>query len=160
MVIQHMNKYNDSIKFSALSLVTLFLSLALSACSDSGEQRQQRSEVKLSKTQPSFDHPHGAEVSDLVKHKFEHDFAAQCVEREIKASGDDVQNRDRLEKSCMCIAQHLMAGLTAKEAELFLDKHKDTQSLRIRYEAAAYKCLQENAQTKRHQTPIILIPQR
>lgn len=146
---------NFTVNFSAACL-TLLATLALSACSDSKEERQETAAVKESAPQPSFDHAHGNEVSDLVKHKFEHDFAESCVEREVKLDSNQDQYRDRIAKSCMCIAQHLMKDLTAKEAELFLDEHKDTQSLRIRYEAAAYKCLQQSAQAKQHQTPVIL----
>lgn len=151
-----MNKFNYPVNFSALACLALISSLSISACSDSKEERQETAAVKESAPRPSFDHAHGKEVSDLVKHKFEHDFAERCVEREVKSDSNQDQYRDRIAKSCMCIAQHLMQNLTAKEAELFLDEHKDTQSLRIRYEAAAYKCLQQNAQAQQHQTPSIL----
>ncbi|MGR8935197.1 MAG: hypothetical protein ACU837_12520 [Gammaproteobacteria bacterium] len=150
---------NSTVNFSASAGLVLLASLALAACSDSKEEGQTTAAVKASAPQPTFDHAHGKEVSDPIKHKFEHDFAERCVEREVKADSNQDQYRDRIAKSCMCIAQHLMKDLTAKEAELFLDRHKDTQSLRIRYEAAAYKCLQQNAQAKQHQTPAILQPQ-
>lgn len=151
-----MNKYKHPINFSALALMALVLSLSISACSDSGEQRQESAGAQQSAAKTAFNHEHGKEVSDLVKHKFEHDFAEQCVARELTASGDDVQYRDRFEKPCMCIAQYLMKDLTAKEAELFVDEHKNTQSLRIRYEAAAYNCLQKKAQAQQHQAPVIV----
>lgn len=159
-MILDMNKHNYPINLSALALIALVSSLSLSACSDSQEaSRESRAvtETAASKEDaPSFDHEHGKEVSDLVKHKFEHDFAEQCVEREVKLDSNQDQYRDRLAKSCMCIAQHLMQNLTAKEAELFLDEHKNTQSLRIRYESAAYKCLQQRAQTQQHASPVML----
>jgi hypothetical protein len=39
----------------------------------------------------------------------------------------------------------LSDGLTSQEAEKFLDEHENPQSLRIKYENAAYHCLQEKA---------------
>jgi hypothetical protein len=41
-----------------------------------------------------------------------------------------------------------MKDLTAQEAEKFLTEHENPQSLRIKYENAAYHCLQENAPPK------------
>jgi hypothetical protein len=45
----------------------------------------------------------------------------------------------------MCIAKFLMKDLTADEAKLFIGEHKNAQSLVIKYESAAYHCLQQNA---------------
>ena len=42
----------------------------------------------------------------------------------------------------------MMKDLTAIEAEKFLKEKKTTQSLRIRFESAAYHCLQEKEQPK------------
>jgi hypothetical protein len=157
-----MNNNKRPIDFSLLALAALVLPLLLSACSDSGEEPrenaplQQNAEVKKSPAPAAFDHGHDNEVSDLVKHKFEHDFAEQCVEREVQSSVNKEQDRERFAKPCMCIAQYLMKNLTAKEAELFVDEHKNTQSLRIRYEAAAYNCLQKKAQGQQNQAPVIV----
>ena len=132
------------------NIVYIILGTALLvACSDDS-----RSTVALATTPPSstttttnttprYDHGHGREVTDLVKHQFEHEFADQCVEREIKNSSNPEVDRQRWTQPCMCIAQYLMKDLTAKEAELFLKQNKNTQSLRIRFEAAAYQCLQK-----------------
>jgi hypothetical protein len=43
----------------------------------------------------------------------------------------------------MCIAKFMMKDLTAAEIDKFLHEDKDTQSLRIRFDNAAYSCLQE-----------------
>lgn len=158
-VFADMNKCNYPFRRGIPVCVALLLTLALGACSDSREERQTNAGAPQSQAQPVFDHPHGAEVSDLVKHKFEHDFAEQCVDREIKAAGNQEQYRDELAKSCMCIAQDLMKNLTAKEAELFLQEHKNTQSLRIRYEAAAYKCVQTKTHLQHSQAPEVVNPQ-
>ena len=37
-----------------------------------------------------------------------------------------------------------MKDLTGEEAEKFLAEHENPQSLRIKYENAAYHCLQQN----------------
>ncbi len=100
----------------------------------------------------TFDHKHGADVTDLNKHRFEHKFADQCVSREIKNSVNKAYDKNRLEKSCLCIATYMMKDLTAAEAEKFLDENKHTRSLQIRFDNAAYKCLQK---TKQPKSPII-----
>jgi hypothetical protein len=79
----------------------------------------------------------------MEKHTFEHAFADQCVARETKASNNP--DTAKLEKDCMCIAQYMMKDLTAVESEKFLEEDKNTQSLVIKYDAAAYHCLQEKA---------------
>jgi len=42
----------------------------------------------------------------------------------------------------------MLKDLTAIEAEKFIKENKSTQSLRIRFENAAYHCLQEKEQPK------------
>ena len=49
-----------------------------------------------------------------------------------------------IKKSCECIATYMMKDLTAQEAEKFIKEREHPQSLRIKFEAAAYQCLQEN----------------
>ncbi len=93
---------------------------------------------------PSFDHSHGSEVSDLKKHQFEHKFAEQCVAREIKNSVNKDEDRKRYEKDCLCIATRMMKDLSAEDAEKFLDENKNTQSMRMSFDEAAYFCLQKN----------------
>jgi len=100
----------------------------------------------------TFDHSHGSDVPDLEKHKFEHKFADQCVGREIKNSANKEYDKARLEKTCLCIATKMMKDLTAAEAEKFLGENKNTRSLQIRFDNAAYHCLQK---TQRPGAPII-----
>jgi hypothetical protein len=88
-----------------------------------------------------FDHSHDVPVSDMEKHKFEHKFADQCVARESKGSTNP--DTSKLEKDCMCIAKYMLKDLTAAESEKFLEEEQNTQSLVIKYDAAAYHCLQE-----------------
>ncbi len=114
------------------TLTSLALATLLTACSDD------KAETKGN----SFDHAHKESVTDVEKHRFEHEFTKQCVARELKASPN--QNKDGLDETCMCIAKHMLGDLTAVEADKFLKEKKNTQSMRIRFDEAAYDCLQEN----------------
>lgn len=136
-------------KISLTSLVGLVALFLIAGCSDDKSSKSVES-ASEAKTKPhvSFDHAHGNEVTDLVKHQFEHEFADQCVEREVKNSVNKELDRKRFAEPCMCIATYLLKDLTAKEAELFIKENKNTQSLRIKFESAAYHCLQEKAQPK------------
>lgn len=124
-------------------LSALFFAALLGGCSDD----KPKSAAKKAVHNP-FDHSHDATVTDLEKHKFEHDFAEQCVQRETMNSVNKAEDELRYAKPCMCIARFMMKDLTAVEAEKFLEEHKNTQSLRIRFENAAYHCLQQNTQPK------------
>ncbi|WP_374090620.1 hypothetical protein [Methylomicrobium lacus] len=134
----------------------LVLAFTLTACSDDeGKQAPSAREAEKMQTvgdvHNPFDHTHDVPVTDVQKHKFEHDFAAQCVDRELKKSTDKEADKARWEGPCMCIATFMMKNLTAEEAEKFLDEHKNTQSLVIKYENAAYHCLQAKQQPKEPQ---------
>jgi len=128
------------------SLGTLFVSiclaLVLNGCSDDKPKQQ------VTKAHNPWDHSHDAVVTDIQKHVFEHDFAEQCIDREVSKSINKENDRKRFAKPCMCIATFMMKDLTAVEAEKFLKENKSTQSLRIRFENAAYHCLQEKQQSK------------
>lgn len=131
-----------------LTLSSFFIILVLFglvACSS--DEEKSTKQVKPS-SHPTFDHTHGDEVTDLEKHKFEHKFANQCVAREIKNSVNKDYDKKRLEKTCLCIASYMMKNLTAVEAEKFLEENKNTRSLQIRFDNAAYQCLQQNKQPK------------
>ena len=122
-------------KVIATILFSTFIAISLSSCSDDNSSQT---------AGQKFDHEHDGGVTDLVKHKFEHDFAKQCVDREIQNSTNKDADRERFAGSCLCIAKYMMQDLTAKEAEKFLNERKNTQSLRIRFENAAYNCLQKS----------------
>lgn len=129
-----------------LKITTIFLScylvFGLSACSDDKPKQQAK------KPHNPWDHTHDAVVTDIQKHVFEHDFAKECVEREVKQSINKENDRKRFAKPCMCIATFMMKDLTAIEAEKFLKEKKTTQSLRIRFENAAFQCLQNQQKPK------------
>ncbi|MDF1582226.1 MAG: hypothetical protein RQ733_03645 [Methyloprofundus sp.] len=124
-------------------MLSFSLVLILSACSDDEPTQQQ-----AKKAHNPFDHTHDATVTDIQKHVFEHDFAEQCVAREVAQSNNKEYDKQRYAKPCMCIAQFMLKDLTAIEAEKFIKENKNTQSLRIRFENAAYHCLQEKEQPK------------
>ena len=128
--------------FISALLTSLVISAALTACSDDQPKKV------VSAKHNVFDHSHGVEVSDLKKHKFEHDFAKQCVEREVKNSVNKQDDRKKYAKPCLCIATRIMKDLTAVEAEKFLVEKKSTQSLKMSFDEAAYFCLQDKAKAK------------
>ncbi len=143
-----MKTKNSTITKNLFALAVLVLAAALlPGCSDDKPKTAGKAKT-AAQNRPvhnPFDHSHDIEVTDLEKHKFEHDFAEQCVQREIKNSVNKAEDKLRYAKPCMCIARYMMKDLTAVEAEKFLKEHKNTQSLRIRFENAAYHCLQEKA---------------
>ena len=99
-------------------LISCCLALMLSACSDDAPKQQAK------KAHNPFDHSHDATVTDIQKHVFEHDFAEQCVEREVSGSINKENDRKRFAKPCMCIATFMMKDLTAIEAEKFIKENK------------------------------------
>ncbi|WP_411728432.1 hypothetical protein [Methyloglobulus sp.] len=132
------------------TLISTVIALSLAGCSDDDKPKEEKAAVVEEQTAKAddntFDHPHGPEVTDLQKHKFEHDFATQCIDRELNNSANSTTDAGRITKSCECIAAYMMKDLTAQEAEKFIGENEHPQSLRIKFEAAAYECLQEKAQ--------------
>jgi len=121
-------------KLICLLLGSIFISIILTACSDD--------EPKI-----TFDHSH-SNIGSLKKHTFEHKFADQCVERETRNSVNKEEDRKRYAKPCLCIATRIMRNLTEVEAEKFLVEKKNTQSLKMSFDEAAYFCLQKTANPK------------
>jgi hypothetical protein len=131
-------------------LTSMVIALSVTGCSDDEEKvGTEKAAVKTAEHNPNpFDHSHDVQVTDVQKHEFEHAFAKQCVQRELKNSVNKDMDEDRYNEPCMCIATFLMKNLTAAEAEKFIDEHKNAQSLVIKYENAAYHCLQEKVQPR------------
>lgn len=134
--------------FFFAALTSAVIALSVTGCSDDDEKTVAAKPVATAEVHNPFDHSHDAPVTDIQKHKFEHDFADQCVQRELKNSTNKEFDKARYSTPCMCIAKFLMKDLTADEAKLFIGEHKNAQSLVIKYEAAAYHCLQQNALPK------------
>lgn len=134
---------NNKNKFRSYTLLlAACFTLLLTSCSDDEPTQQ------VKKAHNPWDHSHEAVVTDIQKHVFEHDFAEQCIERETRQSINKDNDRKRFTKPCMCIATFMMKDLTAVESEKFLKENKSTQSLRIRFENAAYHCLQTKKQVQ------------
>ncbi|KJV06424.1 hypothetical protein [Methylocucumis oryzae] len=123
--------------------IAAILSLTLSGCSDEKEKTNTTPTVSAPKPNNPFDHSKEPKVTESEKQTFEQQFADQCVARELKNSTNPDNDKPRLTKSCTCIAMFMMKDLTPQEAEKFLVEHENPQSLRIKYENAAYHCLQE-----------------
>ncbi|MGZ5053103.1 MAG: hypothetical protein ACXWF8_10220 [Methylobacter sp.] len=141
--------------FFFAATASMVIALSVTGCSNDDEkvaaEKQPAAAIAAKPAKPvhnPFDHSHDEPVTDVQKHKFEHDFAEQCLQRELKNSTNVEYDRTRFSAPCMCIAKYLMKDLTADEAKLFLDEHKNAQSLVIKYENAAYHCLQQNAHPK------------
>jgi hypothetical protein len=88
------------------------------------------------------------EASDTAKQKFEKVFAQNCVKRELKTSVNKDVDEKRFQDSCSCIANHIAEDLAEVDAEKYLDDHEDTHTLQIKFDAAAFFCVQNKAQPK------------
>ena len=131
-------------------LTSLSLTVLLSACSDDKPAENKPAATSASKkpVHNPFDHSHDEVVTDVVKHQFEHEFADQCVAREVKHSANPDVDKKRFGEDCMCIARYMMKDLSSDEARKFLKEHENTHSLQIKFDAAAYFCVQNKQQPK------------
>lgn len=119
-------------KMTFAAVICAGLSIAVVGCSD---DKSDFDPMDQSKIEP---------VPDKDKIEFEHKFADQCVTRELKNSQNPEADKAGLEKTCLCVSKYLMKNLTEQEAEKFLEDGENPESLVIKYDAAAYHCLQEN----------------
>ncbi|QWF72614.1 hypothetical protein KEF85_16175 [Methylomonas paludis] len=108
----------------------------LTACSDNSTDESAKSKP----TKPN--HVDYGEASDSVKSKFIKAFAKNCVTRELKNSVNKDIDEKRFTESCGCIATHIAEDLSDIDAEKYLQEHEDTQTLEIKFDSAAYFCLQ------------------
>ncbi len=141
-----MSTLKQNLRGISFAILSIVLFVVVAGCSSESEKvtRSQQTKLNLSTKSSelsySSDHPHDETVTDMEKHKFQHKFADQCVEREIRNSPETNSNKKSLEKTCMCIADYMMKDLTAVEAEKFLDEKKNPRSLQIRFNNATYFC--------------------
>jgi hypothetical protein len=133
--------------FFFAALASFVITLFITGCSDDKEKT-----VAVKTSHNPFDHSHDVPVTDFQKHKFEHDFAAQCVERELKNSINKDMDKERFAHTCMCVATFMMKDLTAQEAEKFLTEHENPRSLQIKYDSAVYHCTQQKTVDKGFKT--------
>ncbi len=80
--------------------------------------------------------------------KFEQTFASQCVEKEVRNSVNKDIDRLRFAKPCSCIAKRIADSLGKREMDKFLLEHKIPHSLAMRFDRAAYFCVQDVARPK------------
>lgn len=124
------------------------LALTLSACSDdkpatSGAQNNASKAAVVKKH-----HFDPGEASVSIKQKFETEFAKKCVSRELKNSVNKDIDEKRYTEDCNCIAKHISDHLADVDAEKYLMDHEDTQAVDIKFDTAAYFCLQSKPQPK------------
>lgn len=147
MRLNLMKKLQLTPKVILVAMISSLLVLSVTGCSDEKEKTV-AAQAKPDHNPNPWDHSGEAKVTNSEKQKFEEEFAKQCVAREVHNSQNKDEDAKRFERPCTCIATFLMKDLTAQEAEKFLTEHENPQSLRIKYENAAYHCLQENVPPK------------
>lgn len=118
-----------------LACLSLIYIVLISGCSD--DKKDKNKATPISHTLLD------SKVTSNDKQKFEETFENQCVDRELKNSPNPDYDKARFSKACACIATFMMKDLTAIESEKFLIEHENAQSLTIKYENAAYHCLQQ-----------------
>ncbi len=128
------------------------MALGVSGCSDDKTPASTSTSTPDSVPEPAakkeyetFDVKPDNEVTAVERLKFEHDFTAQCVERELKNSVNKEDDEERFTKECECITKEVSKTLTDEEAEKFVGEHENPRSLGIKFESAAYQCVQEKA---------------
>jgi len=130
-------------KILGLAIISA-LAILVSACSDNKAQSS-GAEKTAPTSKPGTNHHVAAgkgEANDSVKQKFVNEFSNKCVTRELKNSNNPDFDKKRFEDSCGCIAKHIADDLADVDAEKYLLAHEDTQSLDIKFDQAAYFCLQ------------------
>ena len=82
------------------------------------------------------------QASWVERGQFKKEFAADCVARELASADKSKLDRSYIEKTCACIADEMDEGLTDQEADEYLRDDNHNRSLQIRFDSAAYKCMQ------------------
>lgn len=124
------------------------LALLLNGCSDDKAEAPAKSVSTSSKAAPKNNTVDYGEASDSVKKQFIKEFAENCVSRELKTSVNKDIDEKRYQESCSCIAKHIADDLADVDAEKYIDDHEDTQTLDIKFDTAAFFCLQNKPQPK------------
>jgi hypothetical protein len=129
-------------------LILPVILLTLSACSDDKPQSAAPAKSATASKAVKHNHIDAGEASDSVKQKFAAAFSKNCVVRELKNSVNKDIDEKRYTESCDCIAKHISENLDDVDAEKYLQEHEDTQTLEIKFDTAAYFCLQAKPQPK------------
>lgn len=154
------NYFNQSNRF--LIVLSLFLTLFVSACSDDNEStksvvKNTTTIVDNKKMTPNKleDKNHYQQMSQpldkanwVEKGKFRNEFEKDCIARELNDPTNKTPNRKYVEKTCKCIADYMDEHLTDQEAEEFLGEDNHMRALQIRYDAAAFQCISGSDKVK------------
>lgn len=145
-----------------LVVLPLFAAMFLSACSDENSTKEVvTTNVTVAKTMVGNnknmtanklgDAQHYMEMSTPVdkanwveKGKFKKEFTKDCIAREVAIEGENKTDMSYIEKTCACIADHMDNKLTDQEADEFLKEDNHVRAFQIKYDAAAYECVQES----------------
>jgi hypothetical protein len=140
-------------KLISVSVAVIGLVLVGSGCSDD-KSEQQSTKNAVVNNNPSAHHPKSdnvqspGEATSSLKKKFSEEFTDACVKREMKNSNNPDVEEKRFKESCACIAEHMANNMAEVDAEKYLDDHEDTQTLDIKFDQAAYFCLQSKPMPK------------
>lgn len=129
-----------------VALISVAMVLAVASCSDekpASTNKAVEAEKSAKESYETFEVKPDTEVTQVERLKFEHDFAAQCVERELKDSNNKEQDEERVTKLCECITKEVSKTLTDEEAEKFVGEHENPRSLGIKFENASFQCMPE-----------------
>jgi hypothetical protein len=132
--------------FALLLIPTLALLTA--GCSDDKAEAPAKQATAKSTAANKDNSVDYGEASDSVKQKFIAEFSENCVARELQNSVNKDNDEKRFQDSCGCIAKHIADDLADVDAEKYLEDHEDTQTLGIKFDAAAFFCLQNKPQPK------------
>lgn len=129
-------------------LIVSLLPVLLTACSDDKTEKNSSDKSAVTAKSHKLNHVDYGEASDSVKQKFTNEFSKKCVTRELKNSINKDVDQKRFEDNCSCIAKHIAEDLSDVDAEKYLQLHEDTQALEIKFDTAAFFCLQNKPQPK------------
>jgi len=167
------NFINKSNRF--LSVLPLVVALLVSSCSDDNNEVTTKSNTTVAAnakigtsivgnnknmTVNRIDDKHNYKqmsqpvdkASWVEKGKFKKEFTKDCITREVNSAGSQPVNLKYIETTCACIANYMDDKLTDQEADEFLKDDNHVRALQMRYDAGAYKCVQE---TQKEQEPKI-----
>jgi len=139
-----MKNINGTKKFLGLLIISL-MAFLLGACSD---EKPKNVVADKNTAKAKANHVDYGEASESVKQKFETEFSKKCVARELKNSVNKDTDQKRYEEACDCIAKRIAKDLSDVDAEKYLQEHEDTQTLEIKFDDAAYFCVQNKPQPK------------
>ncbi|WP_445367473.1 hypothetical protein ACH5Y9_21085 [Methylomonas sp. BW4-1] len=134
-------------KTSYLFTTLIVSALTIAGCS-SDEAETPKASASAGTAKKAVHRVDTGEATEPEKRQFEKEFSAKCVERELKNSNNKDVDEKRFQESCDCIAEHIMKDLSEIDAEKYLEDHEDTHTLQIKFDAAAYFCLQNKPQPK------------